>query len=246
MVEEHFLTPRPIRLEVKVPAAEIEITTVDGEESTVAVDGSDRALDDMRVELVGERLVVEQQRTSFLGWFGRSAGSVRVRATVPHHARVQILTASGDARLEGTFDGLDVATASGAVRVEGDINGDTSVKTVSGDVRVTHVAGDLRVHTVSGDVAAQAVDGSLAVRSVSGHTRVGALREGRATVQCVSGNIELGIVRGTTVDVDASSASGELSSDFPLSETPPDESGPTLVLRGTTVSGNLRVFRACA
>jgi DUF4097 and DUF4098 domain-containing protein YvlB len=54
---------------------------------------------------------------------------------VPHHTRVEIVTASGDATLDGTFAGLELRSASGGVRVTGDLEGNAVAKTVSGDVR---------------------------------------------------------------------------------------------------------------
>ncbi|HUE27973.1 MAG TPA: DUF4097 family beta strand repeat-containing protein [Solirubrobacteraceae bacterium] len=244
MPEQRFATPRPVRLEIKVPAADLDVVTVDGDESTVTVEGSPKLLDNIKVELVGDRLIVAPQRKTFTSFFGRFDDSLQVRAGVPHDSQIEITIAAGEATLDGSFAGVDARSASGDIRVTGEVTGDARAKTVSGSVRLPHVGGDLDAQTVSGSIAAQAVDGSVSAKSVSGDVRVDSVREGRATVKSVSGDIELGVAPGTNVDVDAGSASGQLSSELPLTGAPGGDAGPTLVVRGNTVSGDFRLFRA--
>jgi DUF4097 and DUF4098 domain-containing protein YvlB len=244
MSEQRFPTPQPVSLEIKVPSGDVRVLTTDEEESTVDVTGSEKAVEATSVELVGNRLLIRHQRKSLMNIFERFDSSLTIRVTIPHRSRAEIATASGEVELEGTLAALSMKSASGDLRATGEIQGDVSVDLVSGTVRLPSVAGDLTARTVSGDISAESVEGSVKARSVSGDVRVGSLRQGTTNVQSVSGEIGLGIAPGSSVDVDANSASGQLSSDIPLSDAPDGEPGPTVVIRGNTVSGDFRVYRA--
>ncbi len=246
MAEHRFPTPRPVRLDVRIPAGDIEVETVDGEEAVVVLEGPERLVDETHVTLAGDRLVVEHPARRFVGFSGLFGGSLHVRVRVPHGSAAALATASADAALRGRFASLETRSASGDLVVDGDVAGDATVKTVSGDVRLPHVGGRLTVQTVSGDVSAASVDGSVSAKSVSGDVRIDSVREGHASFTSVSGDVEVGVAPGSLLDVDAGSVSGHLSSEVPLAGEPSaaDGDGPRIVLRGKTVSGDVKVFRA--
>jgi DUF4097 and DUF4098 domain-containing protein YvlB len=253
MAEHRFHTPDPVELEVKVPVGDIEIDTVDGDESLVIVEGSERLLEQTVVEQRGRRIVVELQGKKPFGItiaigdlsFG-SGGRLKVRARVPHASDTVLATAAADMKVRGRLRSLETNSASGDLVVIGEVDRDATVKTVSGDVRIDRVGGALRFTTISGDVTARAVGGSVEGKAVSGDIRLESTREGTVTVQSISGDIEVGVEAGTNLDVDAGSVSGDLGSEIPLADDPAaaDGFGPTLVVRGKTVSGDFRVFRA--
>jgi DUF4097 and DUF4098 domain-containing protein YvlB len=252
MPDQRFHTPEPVELEIKIPSGDIDVETVEGEESTIELDGDEKLIELTEVRQEGRRIIVELKGkkpfgiTISIGDFSFGSSSLRVRARVPHSSRVELATASADMKLRGVINALDVKSASGDLSHFGEIEGDAAVKTVSGDARIERVGGELRVQTVSGDVIAAYVGGSVVSKSVSGDVRVNSIREGSVNAQSVSGDIEIGVAPGTKLDVDAGSVSGDLSSEVPLGSEPngfDNGDGPTLVVRGKTVSGDFRVFR---
>jgi hypothetical protein len=250
MTEHRFQTPEPVELVVKIPTGDIDIETIDGDESLVSLDGDDKLIDMTEVRQEGRRIVVELKgKKSFgitisIGDFSFGSGRMRVRAQVPHGSSTVLTTAAADMNVRGRLQSLEAKSASGDLVVNGEIEREAVVKTVSGDIRLEHVGGELRVQTVSGDVSAHAVGGSIVSKTVSGNLRLDSIREGHVTAQSVSGDIELGVAAGTNLDVDAGSVSGDLASEVPLGSDPgASGDGPTLVVRGKTVSGDFRVFR---
>jgi DUF4097 and DUF4098 domain-containing protein YvlB len=252
MARHDFHTPGPVELEIKIPSGDIDVQTVDGEEATVELDGPDKLVEQTVVGLDGNRLRVELEGgrggfgiTIAFGDFSIGRTPLRVRARVPHGSRTELSTATADMVVRGRVGALETKSASGHLSVEAEIEGDAVVKTVSGDVRLRSVGRELRVQTVSGDVSAGAIGGNVVAKSVSGNLRFDSTREGHVRVQSVSGDIRVGVAPGTNLDVDAGSVSGDLASEVPLgSDVGAVGEGPLLVVRGKTVSGDFKVFRA--
>jgi DUF4097 and DUF4098 domain-containing protein YvlB len=251
MAEHRFRTPDGVQLDIDIPAGAVEINTVEGDESVVMVEGSERLVEQTEVELSGHTLRVAFRGKKVFGipflWGDLGGGSrLNVRVTVPHGAKADVSTASADLRVDGRLRALGLKTASGDLVAHGEVERDADVKTVSGDVRIEHVGGAVRAQTVSGDVEVDWVGGSVDAKSVSGDLRFRSVREGDTKFTSVSGDVEIGIASGSLLDVDAGSVSGALSSEVPLASIPlgGGEGGPTVVLRGKTVSGDVKVFRA--
>jgi hypothetical protein len=253
MLEETFHTPLPLELEVGIPSGDIEVETTEGEESNITVDGDERLLEDVEIRRDGSRVVVAYRGKGKFGFslsplslvFG--VNELRVRASLPHGAGVKVKTASADTHLDGHFGPLGINSVSGDVRLRGETAGATAIKTVSGDAELDHVDGDLSAHTVSGDLRIGPTTGSTDLKTVSGDIRLEAVTAGDVRFTSVSGDIEIGIANGSALDVDAGSTSGDLSSEVPLASEPLPGEGddpPTVVLRGRTVSGDVKVFRA--
>ena len=255
MAEHRFHTPLPLELQVAIPAGDIDVRTVDGEESVIVVDGDDKLVEQTEVRLDGNTLVVSFRGkkpfgiTIAIGDFSFGTRHLTVRAAVPHGAAATLTAASADMTVEGRLGELEVKTASGDLRLQGEVERDATLKSVSGDVRIDRVGGDLKAQSVSGDLAVGWVGGSVEAKTVSGDLRVDSLRHGSASFTSISGDVAVGIAPGTFLDVDAGSVSGDLSSEVPLASAPGEhdgDDGPTVVMRGRTVSGDVKVFRAVA
>jgi hypothetical protein len=252
MPEHRFHTPQPVDLLVSIPSGDVIVETADVDESIITVEGDERLVERTVVEHDGNRLAVQYRGkqgfgiTVEIGGFSIGNGErLKVRAKIPHASAAELTTASADMNVDGTLRTLEAKTASGDLTMRGSVDGAASVKTVSGDVQLDEVGGDLTVNSVSGDVRVADVGGSVRTKSVSGDIRVDRAGGPEATLQSVSGDIRLGVAAGTNVDVDANSVSGDLDSEVPLgSDSGGLAPGPTLVVRGKTVSGDFRLVRA--
>ena len=190
---------------------------------------------------------------------------MRLRITCPAGAELDVRTKSADLDARGDYGHVDVRTASGDVKVErsaearvktasGDVHvdwvgGPLDVKTASGDLYAGSVAGDSNLQLVSGDVLIREADGSVAANTISGDQRFEAVLQGRLELRAVSGDIGVGIRRGSRVFIDANTVSGSTSSEFDLSEAPaapPSENAPLVEVFAKTISGDVRIERAPA
>ncbi len=236
MRRETFAAPGPLRLDLTNPAGEIEIEATETAEAVVeleALRGGEAAVEDARVELRGDELVVRIDRPNV---------EVRIRVQAPEGSALHAKTASGDLRARGRLGDADVKSASGDVTL--DAVGVLDAKVASGDLEVAQVAGDARVDSASGDVELGEAGRGVTLRTASGDQQVRSVAEGRVELSSASGDIRVGIKRGSRVWIDARSMSGDVVSELEVGDEEPGEDGPLVELKVTAMSGDVEVVRA--
>jgi len=270
-----FETPGSVSLQIKLPSGRVVVTTADEPRTTVEVVALGRrgqdAIDDIEItmdERSGRHVIRVEQRDRFrwgpiqITW----GGDFECRISCPPGSDLDLSGASTDVRAAGELGDVSARTASGDIRVER-VAGPLQVKTASGDVFVGVLGGHGSIATVSGDVGVERLDAPLTARAVSGDITVGSVaselgisttsgdvdlktvHDGDVRVQTVSGDVRVGIARGTRVWVDAASVSGRLDSELGLEdqETAAGEADNAVVpLHVKTVSGDVSVVRAAA
>ena len=271
MRSETFKTPGDVRLDLEIPAGRIEIETVDSDETQVELEARSESMrelvDDARIESArrGDRddvIVAVRERRGF--WISFDRPEILLRVKCPYGAELDIRSKSADVEASGQYGSAEVKTASGDVQLQ-EAHGDVRVKTASGDVHVETVggrldvnsaSGDLHIDSVAGETNVQLVSGDLYIReannsvranTVSGDQRLETVSKGRLDLRAISGDIGVGIRRGSRLYVDANTVSGATSSELDLGDAPAtiaDDDAPLVELFAKTVSGDVRIERA--
>jgi DUF4097 and DUF4098 domain-containing protein YvlB len=154
-----------------------------------------------------------------------------------------ISAASGDVQLATVGGEGRINTASGDVQV-GLIGGAAKVNSASGDVQIRESGGALEVNSASGDVLVREASSSVSVNTASGDQTISSVFQGRVDLKSASGDLRIGIREGSTLWVDARSRSGEVRSELPVSDLPPEGDAPHIELRANSMSGDITVVRA--
>jgi hypothetical protein len=264
---ETFKAPDSLTVDISNASGRIEVEAAETDEAVVDLeplrdnDASHRAVEEATVELRGSRLVVDVEDRSFFGLSLNANRDVRVAVRVPRGTSVVANGAAADIDLRGPLGATQVKTASGDGEGE-TIEGDLRVKSASADVEVAHVSGAADVQSASGDVSLARVDGDVRIRTASGDVEIGdarrgvnvqtasgdqalaAVAQGRVDLKSASGDIRVGIRRGSRVWLDVRSLSGDAESELDVADAPGDEEGPLVELTAMSMSGDIRIERA--
>ena len=271
-MEKTYENVRNLTLDLRIPSGHIEVDARESDTVQLSlVPGNDSAREvlesggvtvDFRERGDGHELVVDVRERRGLGWLGRGP-QFDLRVRCPEGARVSVRSGSADFDGRGTLGSLELKTASGDVDVQrvdgplsahsasGDIevesvSGAVEVNTASGDIALGYVGGQLRANLVSGDLSVREAAAAVRVNSVSGDQQVEAVQNGKIELHSVSGDIEVGVRRGTDVWLDVRSVSGDMHSSLTPTDGPVADDALLVELRIKSVSGDVRIDHAPA
>jgi DUF4097 and DUF4098 domain-containing protein YvlB len=165
---------------------------------------------------------------------------------------VQFADVSGDAQVGAMSGDVQISLVGGEARINtasGDVQirmlgADARINTASGDVNLSTAGGRLEVNSASGDVQVKEALGSVSVNTASGDQQIGSVVQDSVNMRSASGDLRVGIKQGSRLFIDASSRSGDVTSELPVSDTPPEGDAPLVELRAKTMSGDITIHRA--
>lgn len=163
--------------------------------------------------------------------------SIDYDITVPADTRLRTHSGSGDQTIEDLRSNLELESGSGDMRLK-NLNGDLHVHTGSGNIDAQDVtgafnaeagsgdirlnakgSGDVRVHTGSGNIDLRDVQGTVRTEAGSGDITIDGTQTGIWDVRTGSGNVRLRLPSEAAFDLGASTGSGTVTVDHPVTMT---------------------------
>lgn len=149
-----------------------------------------------------------------------TANRVELRARYPEERRSTNASIRFEVRVpRGMSYNFDsISTASGNIEASG-ITGNIRFTTASGNVTLRDVSGSIHASSASGNVRVEEARGSVNASTASGNVEAEITRlEGTAnmTFSSASGNVRVRLPADTDADVEMSTSSGSLETEFPL------------------------------
>lgn len=141
-----------------------------------------------------------------------SSGDIEVRSG----RRVSVRTTSGDCTADSLTAGFSFESSSGDLVLAAALDS-ARVRTASGDVAIAFAARGLDAETSSGELEVASAGGPIRLVSASGGIRVGAApRWAGLEARTTSGDLRVQLPRGTQARLEASTSSGGIDCQIPI------------------------------
>ncbi|MEX1125867.1 MAG: DUF4097 family beta strand repeat-containing protein [Acidimicrobiia bacterium] len=255
MIDRIFTVSNSPRFVAGISSGSIEIH--EGHDNTIELHVDSSREDDFVIGQSGDTVTVRRPLGGN-GW-SRRESSTRIRVEVPAGTTVRISgasaeitadvrlaeafidTASGDVSLTEVRD-AKIKSASGDLSV-GVVSGEASMRTASGDVRIGDIDEKMDVTTASGSVDIGLARGDVTSSASSGDLAIDRFEGSDLNLKSVSGNIRVGLPRGTKVSLDAQSLSGRIALPERSTTGSSGETHTQVRAKLRTISGDIEIIR---
>jgi len=175
--------------------------------------------------------------------------SIDYDVTTPKGTSLEASSGSGDLRISDLGGSLKAGTGSGSIEANG-LSGQVSLETGSGDIRAEmRSAPNVKAQTGSGSIRLQGVTGGLFAETGSGDIEIGGQPGANWKIETGSGSVTLTTGGGAKFSLDATTGSGSIHSDPPITvhgslerhHIMGDVNGGGVTVRVETGSGDVRI-----
>lgn len=158
-----------------------------------------------------------------------------------HTGPLQLNTGVGSITVDRAVGHAEV-TGSGEVRIR-EIDGPAVIKNLNGDTWVGEVTGDLRCNAANGNISVDRSHATIDAKTANGNIRIGEVVRGSVALGTASGELEVGIHKGTAALLDVRSQFGRVRNSLDSSDGP-EPSDETVEVRARTSSGDIVIRRS--
>jgi DUF4097 and DUF4098 domain-containing protein YvlB len=237
-------------------SGEISITGYNGAAVTVAAfrEGPDKDMVQIQDQSSPGHVSLTVQYPSS----GSHHASVRFVIQVPRASSYQfdsLKSASGDIQVTDVTGDIKAKAASGDITIQ-QVRGNVQVSAASGDIKITQVEGTVTASAASGDVTATGIAGTVSASTASGDVDVeltGVPSSGDMKFSSASGDVRVKAPAQLNAQVEMSTVSGSVKTDFPLTIEDLDHHGKkaygqvgtgAIKLKISTASGGVQLIRS--
>jgi hypothetical protein len=175
-------------------------------------------------------------------------GECRVKISIGHiqldrTGPLSVDTGAGHVTVDRVAGDAAVSTGTGRVRI-GEIDGGAVVKNSNGNTEIGPVTGEVQVRAANGDISIDKASQGVDAKTANGSIRVGEALRGSVVLKTATGDLEIGIGKGTAAWLDVHTGFGRVHNSLDDTSPGPEQSDETVEVRADTSYGDITVRRS--
>jgi DUF4097 and DUF4098 domain-containing protein YvlB len=167
-----------------------------------------------------------------------SSGDIQIDQT----GKLRVSSGDGGISVNRSAGHTDATTANGEIWIR-EIQGSAVVSTANGGITVGEVNGDVRLSTANGEISVDRALASVVAKNANGGIRIGEVVRGSVVLETSTGELDVGIRKGTAAWLDLSTLYGSVRNSLERSDGP-EPSDETVEVRAHSGYGDIVIHRS--